>query len=685
MNKIIKILKRKIFTTIIISALFSSYLFGSAVAILDSETANFFDNASYQGTMLSEDNSIRLAPIIDKIDKLDTKHVWKLHQGNDGAIYAATAKSGAAIYKMQVGETNFKPFISNSTHTAYTSITTDSENNIYAALGPNAMLQKYSSTGVLLWEKEIENTYIWDMKFDKAGNLLISTGGEFASVISVAKDGTTKELFKNNENHAVALYYNEAKNSVYIGTAGEGLVLELNIDTLKYTVVYDTQEKEVHAITVDKQGNIYFGTSTREDPSVTLPTQIDTQAKDAQAKTFRNSLYRADKRGVVQRLFYLNQIVVFALSSDKNDNIYFITGDSTDIYRIDNKTASLGYIGGIKDKTLSTFTVASDGTLLFAMSVSGEIYKMQQELPRTGQFTSGVIDLKLLSRFGTFGYMTDNTNSTVKIETRTGNISTIDNSWSDFKPLNTKGNIESPRGRFIQFRITLTTLDKAINPIINNIYLSYLTENIAPDILSLSLVTFNRQQKTQKDSQKRPQLSSSEAMLIWASSDQNGDSLIFDLFYRLSGEKIYKPLVKNTTKNYYVFNANKMPSGIYDFKVVASDKADNTVEDTLTREFEILNTVFDNLPPIIDNLTIVKNGQNATVRFRVYDELSIIRTVRYSLSLEDGFLLAKSDDGLIDSKEEFFTLNITDPNISSITIEVVDIEGNSRYYSYVIK
>lgn len=140
--------------------------------------------------------------------------------------------------------------------------------------------------------------------------------------------------------------------------------------------------------------------------------------------------------------------MVFALSSDIDNNIYFITGDNADIYKINGNDGLLSYIGGLENKTLSTFSATKDG-LYFAISKTGEIYKMQNGNPSEGSFISDTLDLKLLSKLGSLKAMTTiPEGSDISFEVRTGNVARVDNTWSDFTKVSEDGKINAPDGRF---------------------------------------------------------------------------------------------------------------------------------------------------------------------------------------------------------------------------------------------
>ena len=91
---------------------------------------------------------------------------------------------------------------------------------------------KYDSNGKEIWSKDVDDTYIWDMKFDANGNLYLAAGGNNARVLKVSvNDGKITEILKTEEQHAMSLYYYKKQNKLYVGTAGRGLVLYIDLST----------------------------------------------------------------------------------------------------------------------------------------------------------------------------------------------------------------------------------------------------------------------------------------------------------------------------------------------------------------------------------------------------------------------------------------------------------------------
>ncbi|TXJ58638.1 sugar-binding protein [Brachyspira aalborgi] len=675
---------------LILLILSNTNIFGVVTRNYSSSRKGFYNNGTYNGIMLTEQGSLILAPIIEKDGAIEGKFIWKIYNSSDGSMYAAISGDGAELYKREAGESDFNLFVKSTNESAFTSVISDNSGNIYASTAPYARIIKYDKLGNEIWSKNVDDTYIWDMKFDNNGNLYAAAGGNNARVLKISSNGNITEILKTEEQHAMSLYFDSKSNKLYIGTAGRGLVLSVdlstNLENPSYKTVYDTAQNEVYAITMDNIGNLYFGTATREPSYLILPSIIDGgKLADDSAKEFRNSLYKADTNGTVQRLFFLNQTLVFALSSDIDNNIYFITGDNADIYKINGNDGLLSYIGGLENKTLSTFSATKDG-LYFAISKTGEIYKMQNGNPSEGSFISDTLDLKLLSKLGSLKAMTTiPEGSDISFEVRTGNVARVDNTWSDFTKVSEDGKINAPDGRFLQFRITMknSNANEKSVPVLSSMDFTYIENNLPPDVLNGGLTTYYKQQNDSSETTKSPQLEENETMIYWKGSDPNGDKLIYDLEYRLKGEKNYRKLANNLETPYFRFKSYLMPSGIYDFRITASDRFDNPIDLSKTKTLEVLNIKYDNDSPEIFDFAIKTEGNKRIITFRAEDKLSFLKTVRYSTITEEWHYILP-DDKVLDSMSENFTIIIEDEEAGSITIEVLDTEGNIKYYSFVI-
>ena len=61
----------------------------------------------------------------------------------------------------------------------------------------------------------------------------------------------------------------------------------------------------------------------------------------------------------------------------------------------------------------------------------------------------------------------------VILETRSGATPTPDSSWSAYQPLGANNAIESPLGRYLQYRAKLSTTDAQVTPSLDDVQLDY--------------------------------------------------------------------------------------------------------------------------------------------------------------------------------------------------------------------
>ena len=663
------------------------------------KNTDFFANATHDGIMISENNTLKLAPATITIDGIVEPLVWKIYALNDDTIYVVTGGTKGKIYKFNAKEKTFSLFTEVEEENL-TSIVVADDGTIFAASSPNSKLYVYDKNGDIKNRVQLDDIYVWDMEFDENGALYIAVGGKNARILvledisklidlsfdknsNILNDKPSfKEIMLLNEMHAMDLSFDKNSNTMYVGTAGRGLLLSIN-DDYSYNVIYDTAEGEVHSVAMNSDGDVFFGTADREKNEILSKISGgDNNSQNGANKLFKNSLYKANGGNVVQKIFNLSQTLVFGLVNDNMDNIYFVTGDEGKLYQI-SSNGILNYVMSFDGQSITSISSTDD--YIYLASKTGKVYKLTKEYAKTGTLISSPLDTGHLSRFGIADYYTTLPNGTgFEIQTRTGNTFTVDSTWSDFEVILSDGKIQSPKSRFLQYKVTLTTEDSTVTPVITSLSFSYLPENLRPDIYKPMLVTSYQQKNLEMELYKKPALKDGQAMIIWSGNDPNKDKLTYSLYYKLIGDTNYASLLKDTQTNYFIFDANRLPSGIYDFKVVASDYLNNGTAETKTNYIEVFNVKHDKDAPVISDVSFVVDAEKRMIIFTVTDEYSVLSSVRLA-SLNGRWRYLTPEDGLLDNKKENFSILIEDTKINSVTIEVVDVEGNVSYNSYVIK
>ena len=88
----------------------------------------------------------------------------------------------------------------------------------------------------------------------------------------------------------------------------------------------------------------------------------------------------------------------------------------------------------------------------------------------------------------------------------------------------------------------------------------------------------------------------------WAAHDDNGDDLIYSIYLRGDGETVWRLLKDKITEKAYSFDAELIPDGGYQVKVVASDSPSHTPGDALTGDKVSDRFVVDTTPPMVTGL-----------------------------------------------------------------------------------
>ena len=101
-----------------------------------------------------------------------------------------------------------------------------------------------------------------------------------------------------------------------------------------------------------------------------------------------------------------------------------------------------------------------------------------------------------------------------------------------------------------------------------------MTTNQAPEVTKLEVPDLNA---VNLDNPKKLKFK-------WTATDPNEDELTYSLYVRKDGWKNWVQLEDDLDKTEYEWDTTTTPSGIYQVKVVASDRKDNPDEDALTGE-----------------------------------------------------------------------------------------------------
>jgi hypothetical protein len=286
------------------------------------------------------------------------------------------------------------------------------------------------------------------------------------------------------------------------------------------------------------------------------------------------------------------------------------------------------------------------------------------------------------------------------LQTRTGNTEKPNETWSDWSLALTdaKGaQITSPKARFMQWRAVL-----AGSANLNEVNVSYLPQNIAPEVLSIQVLPTNVGLASNPAVPVDPNIENSgvdpqafgipAAMnvpprriyqrgaraLQWTAEDRNGDKLEYAIYYRETGETNFKLLKEKFAENFFTLDGLALTDGRYVFKIVAKDAPSNTASQALSGERISEPVDVDNTAPTVTAVSTPQiTGENGRVLFEASDAASFVKRAEYSVNGGE-WQTVYADDGISDGARERYTLQIPlkVPGDYSVTLRVFDDSGN---------
>jgi hypothetical protein len=162
----------------------------------------------------------------------------------------------------------------------------------------------------------------------------------------------------------------------------------------------------------------------------------------------------------------------------------------------------------------------------------------------------------------------------------------------------------------------------------------------------------------------------------WKAEDPNGDTLVYDVYYRAAGDTPFRLLRKGLTDAVLAWDTSTVPNGRYVIKVVARDTPGNPEALALSGEKESASFDIDNTPPVVT--ATLASTRPERIRAVVKDDFSLIRKAEYSV---DGgrWREVHPTDGINDALEETYEIALSDlagPAPHIVVVRATDLLGN---------
>ncbi len=482
-------------------------------------TYDEFLKGTSNGVAVRSDGRLELSPKFTLLADADASFLWSLHVDPKGVLYAGGG-SPAKVFRF---DASGKPTIAfDSTDLAVQSIAFDAKGALYVATSPDGKVYRVSASGEKSVFFDPKTKYIWDLAFGSDGTLYVATGDK-GQIFAVSPEGKSELFYASDEAHIRVMAF-DTKGNLLAGTEPSGRVLRVtplaNKNSRKEKdaaaegfVLYETSKREVTALAVAPDGNIYAAAIGEKQRTGGQPTTIITTPQGTTTITgggvvggtpqnqtpfvpfpplLSSSIYKISPDGAPEELWTSRDDVVYTLALNPEGRLLAGTGNNGALLAIDGHGvfAQLAKAGSAQ---ITGIARGANGKIFLCTANPGKVFSVGPEYQPEGTYESRSFDAQLFSQWGRIDWWSPPPVAAAKpaassgeprleFFVRTGNTEDPGKEWSRwFGPYSKSGvSVEAPPARFAQWKAVIH--DGRPGDGIEWVSLAYLPRNVAPVI-----------------------------------------------------------------------------------------------------------------------------------------------------------------------------------------------------------
>ncbi len=453
------------------------------------QSAEEFSKGRFENTFASNDGRVTLAPAIRSLGTPEAERIWSVLPRDDGSVIVGSWAPRAKLYR--VAADGRAELWLETPDAVLQALAPLPDGGFVAGGSPSAKIYKVTGKGKSEVLADLDDQYIWAIVPDDSGGLYVATGDR-GRVYYRAPDGKLDVLMDSVEPHVLALCAAHG-GGVYAGTYPLGKVYRVTREAVKS--VFQAPEAAVLSLAETPSGRLYVGT-----------------AGDGQ-------VYRIDPSGASAALTEDEDLgSVYALTH-VGETIYAAVAGPGRVLRFDDQDV-LSVVYRTDEPFVLTAANADDQRVVGTVAGSGEVVELDLSGAVRGTYLSAIHDAEMSARWGVLRWRgTLSPDARIAFQTRTGNTAFPDRAWSAWSEDETASGgalIESPPGRYIQFRATLYGGPGEVCQL-DRVDLFYRTLNRAP-VLKI-------------EEPKAGAAVRKTAKIEWEAEDPDDDDLTFDVYY----------------------------------------------------------------------------------------------------------------------------------------------------------
>lgn len=698
---------KHLLTALTLALLFVAPATAAKVKTWTAHSPSDYDKAQFRQAVVSSEGAVRLARRLMPIAGIDAAHVWDVVEDSVGNLFVATGDEGKVYKVTPTGDVTVAYAGADS---QVLCLAVGGDGAIYAGTGPGGRIIHIAADGATRVLGASPESYIWALAVAADGRTLFAGTGPHGRVDKFSPDGKAAVHFQARQGHILSLARGD-NDVLFAGTDKDGLVYRIDAGGAA-RVLFQANQPEVRALVVAGDA-VYAGTAaparkrsggssggdssvasaTESEPSpiVQVAARRSDDAKPTATTTSlsrerdadhghavsapsvptagENSVYRIAADGAFREL-YRDKKLVLGLHR-AGGSVLVGTGLDGQLIEVSEATRERTELARLDHGQVHKVLRRRDGSLVIATGDPGKLYTLSPGCAASGTILSEVLDAKLVSRWGAMSWHADLPAGTrLSVAARSGPVADPDETWSDWSAEQTdpaNANALAPPARYLQYRVTLATVDPATTPILHRLTVRYATANQAPELTMLDV----------PDLDAAPVKEPKRLTFKWKATDPNEDELTYSVFVRKEGWADWVLLDEGLTKPDYDWDTTTTPAGMYRVKVVASDRPDNPESDAQTAERVSGPVAVAHEPPTVTAKVVSIDAGKAVIAAEANDPMVRLTAASFSLNGRKWENLFP-DDGLFDSKKETFrfTTEALKPGTHVMMLRVRDAAGN---------
>ncbi|WOO39642.1 hypothetical protein [Rubellicoccus peritrichatus] len=690
---------------------------------------NDFIAGELENVSISSLGEVQVSHELKEMATLEEDVIFEAAVANDGTIYVSTGNQGL-IYSISEGEEP-EVFFTPPQVLSH-GLVVGPDDAVYVGTSPSGRVYRIVPGERPEVYFDPDEMYIWDLLFDDDGALYVATGSE-AKIYRVPPNfqpNDEAEVWFTSDRSRVTTLAFDHEGKLLAGAGPKSYLYRISGKD-EGEVLFNAGTDEISGIWADDNGDIYFSTLHRKNkPSgitnvtaLDLPVLLEKVSKasgnsangdqgpngnghseeetpsPASAPSF---LYRFGLDGFAEPVWSPGSSNIFSFIHTDRANFLAGTDDNGRFYEVTN-LMNWSLAGQVPNGgQVSEIVSKPDGGYLLLSSNPAGVYTLSSSPAESGTLTTDSLDAGAVARWGRLLPLGDAAGPIdgVSWQTRTGNASEPDETWSDWEDVDGLA-IKSPHGRYLRVKAEFSKP----SAILRELRMFYIFNNTAPIVNRINVLPVGLQVLNLPPQNKPPininaltgtreipktlgdpspprtqvRLMGDEGFMSfgWNAFDANRDYLSFSFSVKRDGDDNWALLASDIDEQVYSLNTRGMNDGYYRAKVTASDAPSNPPGTAL--EGSLVSSLFlvDNLPPSISLESKEVTGSNATLRFSVSDTYSIIDAAYYIL---DGGKTREAfpEDLMFDSTDESFEIVLNDLSVGEHTLvfEVMDEARN---------